>query len=68
VPSDAPVLEKSAAPNSTSSTLRVNTVNTVNGTDSVNVGTSDTRATNAGNSVLRDHSCQFKPTRSTLRR
>src|ERR1700756_1109657 len=46
VPNDAPVPEKSAAPNSTSSTLKVNTVSTVNGIDSINVGTSETLATN----------------------
>ncbi len=46
VPIAAPVPEKSAAPNSTSRTLKVKTSNTVNGMDSIRVGTIDTRATN----------------------
>lgn len=46
VPIAAPVPEKSAAPNSTSRMLNVNTNSTVNGIDSISVGTMDTRATN----------------------
>src|SRR5258705_4702616 len=42
----APVPEKSAAPNSISRMLRVNTMRTVNGMVSISVGTIDTRATN----------------------
>src|SRR5215208_3956257 len=42
----AVVPEKSAAPNSSNSRLRVNTLSTVNGIASITVGSSDTRATN----------------------
>ena len=38
--------EKSAAPNSASKILKVNTSSTVNGIASISVGTSETRATN----------------------
>jgi len=46
VPNAAPVPEKSAAPNSTSSTLNVKTRSTVKGIDSINVGSIETLATN----------------------
>ena len=45
-PRAAPEPEKSAAPNSTSRILRMNTAKTVNGIESIRVGRIDTRAMN----------------------